>query len=178
MVDTDGVCRVTVGATGGADALEAARETGSDVREVVPTGTDALEPLAVATRDGRTAFHANVTPDRARSVASALADGRVRTGGAHAVVDHDPGADALPRPARGPLGTGVGGATATCGWADPVDPSAVVDGISADLVALRDRVRDSGFRGRGRGEYKVASVRVEPVGPEPEGEPLGAAGDD
>lgn len=153
--DTDGTLRVTVDADGEA-TLDAAREAASAVavRETGPVGVAALDPLCLATRDGRTAFHPRASPDRVETLLATLEDGGVPTEGASAVVDHAADASALPLPAEGPLAVGDRQVLGRCGWVDPTVPPAerASDRAATDPASVRDRVESVGVLGRGRAD--------------------------
>jgi len=148
--DAAATVRVTVGRRGGDDVLRAAREaapTGVAVREVGPTGLDRQEPVLAATRDGRTAAYGRVTPSGARGLIDALADELLEPP-AFAVADAtDDGS--FPAPEDGPLAVGERRTLAACGWVDPTDGPPVG---GTDAAALEATARESGFRGRGRGD--------------------------
>ncbi|WP_255149752.1 NADH-ubiquinone oxidoreductase-F iron-sulfur binding region domain-containing protein [Halorarius halobius] len=147
-MDTHATLRLTVGsAAGGERGVEAARGGEVRVLEVGPTGASRLEPLAFATLDGRTAIHADVTPERADRLAAALSAGDLPTEGAHATVDHAP--DVPPQPSGGPLGAGTRRVLRHCGWVDPTAPAALDE---VDPERVESAVRDAGLRGRGRGD--------------------------
>lgn len=154
MVEHDPTLRVAVGSGGDPDVLAAARSAADsrDVRvvEVGPTGISGLAPLVLATRDGRTAFHADCTPTDIEALVAALADGDLPTEGTHAVVEHDTDAGALPVPNEGPLAVGARRALGRCGWTDPaVVPRERVAGRPDEI---RETARESGLLGRGRGD--------------------------
>lgn len=143
--------RVTVsGATGGAAVAAAARAAGTSVREVGPTGASALEPLAFATVDGRTAVHAQVAPADAEPLAAAVADGVLPTDGALDVVAG--GDDGRPTFDHHALSTGERRVLARAGWDDPTDPAPLDDGIHGESERVYEAVRDAGLRPRGRGD--------------------------
>ncbi|WP_049997942.1 NADH-ubiquinone oxidoreductase-F iron-sulfur binding region domain-containing protein [Halococcus sediminicola] len=131
--------------------LSAAREAAdAPVHETGPTGAAALAPVVLVTADERTAFHANVTPARARELVAALDDGELPTDGAHAVVDRD---ERLPTPDAGPLAVGRRRVLARCGWATPaaLDES-LTERTRDDPDDLREAVAGTGLLGRGRGD--------------------------
>jgi NADH-quinone oxidoreductase subunit F len=148
-MSSDHTLRVAVGdATGGAAALSAARGTAASVRAVGPTGADALEPVALATVDGRTALHATVDAETAERLGEAVANGRLPEDRAVGVADHDPAEPpAFDHPA---LATGTRRALARCGWVDPTDPSLV--GALPTHGETFAAIRDAGLRPRGRGD--------------------------
>jgi hypothetical protein len=109
MTDATGRLAVTAGRDG-EQRLRVARATAPEGVAVVPvgsTGVSALEPLALATRDGRTAIHATADAERCAEIAGAFDGGRPHLH-AHAVVEHQPGTDRLPTPEQGPLSVGRG----------------------------------------------------------------------
>jgi NADH-quinone oxidoreductase subunit F len=141
-----------VAASDGAPAVaEAVGEI--DVRSMVvgSTGIESIEPLVIATRDGRSAFHTNCSPAQAAGVASNLADGE-RATDADATVDHDPRATALP---LGPevLAVGDRHVLGACGWHRPTSPEdhrAAGGFVDSDGNAVREAASD--LRGRGWGD--------------------------
>lgn len=132
------------------DALAAAARDATDGPAVVrtgPTGVTAHEPLLLATRDGRTAFHPGADRATAARLAESLADGALPTADATAVVTHDPGTRTLPVPETGPLSVGRRRLLGPCGWVAPLDPDD--HRFLAGDVSLPT---DTGLRGRGRGD--------------------------
>lgn len=132
--------------------LEAAREAAADVRvvETGPTGAAALAPVVLATADGRTAVHVNVSPDRARELVEALDDGEIPADDAHAVVESDEG---MATPETGPLAIGQRRALARCGWTAPaaLDES-LAERARDEPEDLFEAVAGVGLLGRGRGD--------------------------
>jgi len=127
-------------------ARETVDEGGVRVVETGPTGVEGLEPLALATAGGRTAFLPAPDGQEVRAAVADLAADGVPDG--RWTVDHDPGRRTLPQPTEGPLSVGVRRALGPCGWADPTAP-ADHDFVSPD--------RDAGdcpvdLLGRGRGD--------------------------
>jgi len=148
--------RVTVGAAEptGREVLAAAQEAAATARiaAVGSTGVTELEPLVLATADGRTALHANATPVAARAIATELADGGLPTDGALAVVEHDPGTTELPIPAETPLAIGRRQVLAGAGW---TAPASVADHRTVTADGETTRERAGALRGRGRGDASV-----------------------
>ncbi|WP_254546329.1 NADH-ubiquinone oxidoreductase-F iron-sulfur binding region domain-containing protein [Halomarina pelagica] len=146
----------------GAVAAAAREAIGGSAVTVGSAGVRGLDPLVSATADGRTAFHANCTPDRAREVAAALDGGDLLTDDAVAVVEHAPDRETLPVPDDGPLSVGRRRVLGPCGWVAPAsvedlpptfderDPGEALDAIGA-----------IGLLGRGRGDGRAD----EPVAP-------------
>ncbi|MFB6206474.1 MAG: NADH-ubiquinone oxidoreductase-F iron-sulfur binding region domain-containing protein [Haloglomus sp.] len=159
MTDNIGRLIVTEG-RGSNERMQVARSAAPEGVTVAPvgsTGVPALEPLALATRGGRTAIHANVGEEQCERLAADLAED-VPERGAHAVVTHDPDTDRLPTPEEGPLSVGRRRALRACGWTR-------VDRFDRDALPLPDpgqvleRAGRVGLRGRGRGD----AARDEPV---------------
>lgn len=158
--ETDGGTALTLrvaappGAPDAKAVVEAAREAGvGAVVRTGPTGLAGVEPLLLATADGRTAVFANATPETAREAARALTDDRLPTEAT--VVEHDD-TEALPLPDEGPLAVGSRRVLGPCGWVDPLDPAAV-----AALPDAREEMERAGqLRGRGRGD----AAADEPLG--------------
>lgn len=171
--------RVSDGASG--VVLDAALEAASAVPvvSVGSPGTAGLEPLVLATHDGRTAFYSNCTPEQARAVIEAAEDGELpeesgahEARAAHTVVEHDPDTRTLPVPESGPLSVGKRHVLERVGW---VDPTSVAD--YAEFAFERESVTDLsnfGLLGRGRGDGAVDSPITEAwqTARETEGEPV------
>ena len=166
-IGDDSVVRVAVGGGhDGTDRLTAAEDAAEavDVVAVGPTGVDALAPLVLATQNGETAFLPGCTAERARAAVEALEDGSLPEG--EATVEHDPETTSLPTPPAkadesAALGVGSRRVLAGCGWRAPAsvadyraarDGDLAVESAAADPDATRERVRDAGLRGRGRGD--------------------------
>ncbi|WP_435178916.1 NADH-ubiquinone oxidoreductase-F iron-sulfur binding region domain-containing protein [Halorussus sp. AFM4] len=154
--------RVTnAGAPVADEVVRAARTAADDVRvvETGPTGIERLSPLALATVDGTTAFHANATTDTVAAVVPSLEAGQLHRNDADAVVDHDPATTRLPVPETGPLSVGRRRALGRCGWLDPTHPDAdretagpVAGRVADDPDGALATLRTVGLRGRGRGD--------------------------
>ena len=87
--------------------LEAARGAAEEV-EIVATGSTgqpALEPLVLATVDGRTALLPTPGGEAVRAAVARLADGNLPESAPY-VVDHETGTETLPVPDDGPLAVG------------------------------------------------------------------------
>ncbi|WP_267643441.1 NADH-ubiquinone oxidoreductase-F iron-sulfur binding region domain-containing protein [Haloarchaeobius amylolyticus] len=129
-------------------------ETATELAErvsVVPTGStgvEGLEPLALATHEGRTAFLPEATAAAVERAIEALEAGGLPTETATVVVEHGETAG-LPLPHTGPLAVGTRRVLAPCGWVDPTSPADV-----ALVSPERDAgsVADVGILGRGRGD--------------------------
>lgn len=148
----------------GSDPNPELRDVVSDVDSTVAsvgtTSVASVEPLVAVTRDGRTAFYADPSPDRLREVAAALdgegglGGGGEIEGGADAVVDHDTGTATFPATDLPGLDVGVRRVLGGCGWRRPTNPDdhaaaggfADVDPDAAVDVAER-------LRGRGWGDW-------------------------
>ncbi len=170
----DTVVRVSAGSERrdrGREVLHAAREPESSVTvaEVGPTGITGLEPLVMATRNGETAFYPQCVLSQTREIVAELDDGSLPTDGATAVVEHDPDTAALPTPETGPLAVGRRRVLSGCGWTAPAsahDYTAAAGGFLASDAGDRvdeflDQLRDSGLRGRGRGDSSTDSPVVD-----------------
>ncbi|WP_276257631.1 NADH-ubiquinone oxidoreductase-F iron-sulfur binding region domain-containing protein [Haloglomus litoreum] len=153
---TDATERLAV--TAGRDGerrLRAAREAAPEGVVVVPvgsTGVPALEPLALATRDGETAIHATADAERCAEIATEFDGGRPHLH-AHAVVEHEPGTDRLPTPEEGPLSVGRRRVLGPCGWTriDDFGPERQPS-LPADPGAVLGHAERVGLLGRGRGD--------------------------
>lgn len=129
---------------------EAAREVADEVAVagVGSTGHPGLEPLILATVDGRTAYLPAPTTEAVREAVEEVASGALPESAAH-VVDHEAGTLTLPVPEDGPLAVGRRRATGACGWLTPLSPE------DWDLVATETDASESahlGLRARGRGD--------------------------
>lgn len=153
---TESTARVAV--TAGRDATErlrATREAAPEDVAVVPvgsTGVPALEPLALVTRDGRTAIHTNADIGTCERLAGEFHDGRPMLH-AHAVVEHQPGTARFPTPAEGPLAVGRRRVLGPCGWTrvDEFDPE-LRPSLPGDPEVTLDHAARVGLLGRGRGD--------------------------
>ncbi|WP_435359527.1 NADH-ubiquinone oxidoreductase-F iron-sulfur binding region domain-containing protein [Haloarchaeobius sp. DFWS5] len=160
-VDHETVVRIMADSTDGAAVLAAAQEaaTGVPVVEVGTTGVHGLDPLVAVTRDGRTVYHAAVSPDRARTLVAAVDDESLPTDDALAVVDHGSGQATLPMPAEGPLSHGTRHVLGPCGWVAPTVPQDYGEFVSPtvqdDPETALATVRRVGLLGRGRGDARV-----------------------
>lgn len=166
--DAQAVLRVPTGTQSvETDALRAnasESRTGSlSIVDVGPTGIAALDPCVAATLGDRTAFFAD--PDRARveALAESLARDELPPDGATAVVEHDPGATALPGTEDAPLAVDRGRVVGACGWTRPTSVAdyaargaVLADGSGEAL----ERVVEAGLLGRGRGDIAAN----EPIG--------------
>ncbi|MGM0590799.1 MAG: NADH-ubiquinone oxidoreductase-F iron-sulfur binding region domain-containing protein [Halobacteriota archaeon] len=152
------VVRVAGRAADGADVAAAASEsaTTTPVVEVGSTGAFGLEPLVLLTRQGQTAFHANVTPDEVVDLVDAFESGSLSPEAAHAVVDHSTGQTTLPTPGDGPLAVGTRQILGRCGWVEPSSIDDIDDFVSAfaasDTQGAAKHVARLGILGRGRGD--------------------------
>lgn len=115
------VCRIASRSDPGDLVSALAEATDLSVRAVGPTGADALEPLVLVTRDGRTACFTACDLARVESIAAQLDDG-LPTGAADAVVSHEDDLGRLPTPDLAPLDVGRRSVLARCGWARPTEP--------------------------------------------------------
>ncbi|UPM45165.1 NADH-ubiquinone oxidoreductase-F iron-sulfur binding region domain-containing protein [Halocatena salina] len=145
-------------------------ETSVTTAEVGSVGHIDLEPLVVATVEGKTAFFSRPSTERMETITRTLGEGTVPTDGAVAVVEHDPETARLPTPETGPLGTGVRRVLGGCGWLAPtsieeytdVRGERFTDRAEDDPESVRTHVMTSDLRGRGRGDASGdASVAAE-----------------
>lgn len=167
---TDGVERVLRVSAGhddreaGLELLHAAREAEGEsisVRETGSTGLVGLEPLVMATLDGRTGFVPRCDVEGVRRAVRTLDDGSLPEAVAW-TVSHDPDRRTLPIPDDGPLAVGDRIALRRCGWTRPSNAADYGDVLAAAVesrVAF-DRVVEAGLRGRGRGDASTD----EPIG--------------
>lgn len=86
------------------------------VHGVGSTGIAEIEPLAIATRNGHTAFYYDCAGDRLDAIAAGLETG---DGPAPDAVSRESGATGLPSPDSGPLSVGRRRLLAGCGWRRP-----------------------------------------------------------
>ncbi|PSQ17067.1 NADH dehydrogenase FAD-containing subunit [Halobacteriales archaeon QS_8_69_26] len=146
----------------GSGRIESAarREAASvTVAAVGSTGVPAVEPLVLATVEGRTAFHPRCSLDRAREVVAAV-EASDLPDGPH-VVASDPGTARFPRPGSGPLSVGTRHALAGAGWLRPAsvgDYAALAGGVRSESAGdgVVETVADAGLLGRGRGDLATA----------------------
>ncbi|NUB93817.1 NADH dehydrogenase FAD-containing subunit [Haloterrigena sp. SYSU A121-1] len=129
----------------------AARDAAASVSVVRtgPTGVDELEPLVLATDDGRTAFFRSPSPSTARGLVTEFESNGLPTSRADATVDHDPDATSLPVPETGPLAAGRRLVLGPCGWVDPLDPA---DYTLCSTERDASVAADMGILARGRGD--------------------------
>jgi len=165
MTESTGRLAVTVGREGETQ-VQAARDSAPEdvvVHSVGSAGVLALEPLALATRGGRTAIHANAGDATLERLAEALQTG-LPTEGAHAVVTHDPDTDRLPTPDEGPLSVGRRRVLGSCGWSrvDRFDAERLLAPLPDDPTTALDHATRVGLLGRGRGD----AARDRPVADE------------
>jgi len=130
--------------------LAAAREVAevSQVAATGSTGLPTLEPLVLATVDGRTAVLPTPAVETVREAAESVANGDLPESAAH-VLDHEAGTRVLPVPENGPLAAGTRRVTASCGWLNPLAPE------DWELLATETdagEVSHLGLRARGRGD--------------------------
>ncbi len=164
VIKDDPVVRVSTGGENrmqGREVLHAAREPEVSVPtiEVGSTGARALEPLVMATHEGKTAFYPQCSLMRARDLVAALDGGSLPTNGAMAVTEHDSDTATLPTPDEGVLAVGCRRVLGACGWVVPanVDDYLTSGEFLAATAASRadewlSELRDAGLRGRGRGD--------------------------
>ncbi|WP_435320680.1 NADH-ubiquinone oxidoreductase-F iron-sulfur binding region domain-containing protein [Haloarchaeobius sp. TZWSO28] len=131
--------------------LGAASETAQSVPVVAtgPTGIEGIEPLVLATLDGRTAVFTAGTGPVVREAVALLDEGTLPVDGSDFVVDHGETPETLPLPADGPLAVGRRELLGPCGWVDPVAPHDY-EFVSTNQDA--GDVLDIGLLGRGRGD--------------------------
>jgi len=148
--------RIRVASDGPASDLADALSTeGSRIAAVGSTGIAAIEPLAVLTGDGRSAFLFDCPRDRLEDVASATDGGLDGVADlADAVVDHDPETGTLPLPDRSALGVGERRVLGPCGWLRPTSTGdyAAAGGFASADVERIDAVADA-LAGRGWGDW-------------------------
>ena len=140
------------------ELLHAAREEASSVtvEEVGSTGLLTLEPLAMATLDGETAYFSRCSVSQLVSVVGELEDGTLPTDDAMAVVEHESGTTALPVPEDTPFDVGERTVLSACGWVSPyslADRRAIGDYACSDTSVGDETIaslREANLRGRGR----------------------------
>ncbi|UIO98654.1 NADH dehydrogenase FAD-containing subunit [Halobaculum sp. CBA1158] len=172
--DTDGgagttTVRVAFDGPEGRAVLEAARQAADAATDATGAPVETLAvgspgtvhlPVVAVTRNGRTAAHRSVGPNRAASLVSMLAEGDLPVDGAASVVDHEPGTDDFPV-GDGPLSAGTRRTLRGAGWTDPTavaSPAAVGETALSGEAAL-ELVSRLGLRGRGWGDAR----RDEPI---------------
>lgn len=105
-------------------ALKSVTDVDSTVVKVGSTGLPAVEPLVTVTQGGQTAFHAQCSPTRVRTIVSSVDEtADVTTEGPDAVVDHNPNTTRLPTPQLPGLRAGVRHVLGACGWRRPASPA-------------------------------------------------------
>lgn len=130
--------------------LEAARGAGEEV-EIVATGStgqSAMEPLVLATVDGRTAFLPTPGEEAVRAAVDSVAGGDLPESAPY-VVDHETGTKALPVPDDGPFAVGQRRVIGSCGWLNPLAPE---DWDLRSTDADASEIADLGISARGRGD--------------------------
>lgn len=110
-----------------ADPGQAYAETAVDANGTVvgvgSTGVPGIEPLVMVTRDGRTAFHTECSPERFAAVLAETDGGTdVTAGNPVTVTDHDPEVAHLPGAQLAGLDTGTRRVLGGCGWRRPTNP--------------------------------------------------------
>ena len=153
--------------------LDAGGDVDVPVVATGPTGVADLEPLAIVTHNGRTAYYARCSKTEVTRLAETLADGALDTSGADFVVDHDDDTARLPTPDTGPLAVGVRELLDGCGWVRPTDPDDHEAGggfVDADEGMIRDTVDGLLGRGWGDGARDVAVVDHWDIAAEAEGD--------
>ncbi|GGL64881.1 NADH-ubiquinone oxidoreductase-F iron-sulfur binding region domain-containing protein [Halocalculus aciditolerans] len=146
---------VRVAGRGAEEVAAAARErTDVPVVDVGSTGVPGVEPLVVATDDGRSAFYANATPDDAESVASVIGEPTRALPDADATVTHDE-TGALPVPDLDGF-SGSRSVLARCGWLRPASADDYAESVGFTDAAA-DEVVDAagGVLGRGWGDWNA-----------------------
>ncbi|WP_458207947.1 NADH-ubiquinone oxidoreductase-F iron-sulfur binding region domain-containing protein [Haladaptatus sp. NG-SE-30] len=142
------------------------------------TGIEVLEPLALLTENGTTAFHANCTPDSVRNLVKTLESGEHPTEEADYVVDHERGIATVPLPDDGPLAVGQRSILERCGWVDPTSISGYETLVANDGEQNPDEVLETivtlGLRGRGRGDAQMDEpiIKEWQLARETDGEPV------
>ncbi|WP_336325895.1 NADH-ubiquinone oxidoreductase-F iron-sulfur binding region domain-containing protein [Halovenus sp. HT40] len=130
--------------------LEAARGTAEEV-EIVGTGSigqPTLEPLVLATVDGRTALLPTPGEEAVRAAVDRLAGGDLPESASY-VIEHETETKTLPVPDDGPLAVGQRRVTASCGWLNPL---ASEDWDLCSASADASEIANLGIRARGRGD--------------------------
>ncbi|QLG64107.1 NADH dehydrogenase FAD-containing subunit [Halorarum salinum] len=137
----------------------------ADVREVGSTGVRALEPLALVTIGGRTAYYPRPSAEQTRAFVERAESGDVGEDVGTWVVEHDPDVGTLPTPAEGPLGVGSRRVLGGCGWTDLGDGAHATTEAATlareDPDAALERLSEAGLLGRGRGDASRDAPLVE-----------------
>lgn len=128
--------------------------TSIPVARVGSTGLSTLEPLVLATKDGRTAFYRSCLPEQAANIADTLNDGNLPIEDADTVVGHTPNLPRLPVPNQSPLRVGTRTVLGRCGWLRPAHPEDYrgangFETLEMDTDAVVDAARDVTGRGWG-----------------------------
>lgn len=132
--------------------IDAAGEHSVPVAAVGSTGAKGMEPLAMVTREGSTAFYPRCDADTLDAVAMHAAKGRSGSGDAAAVVEHDATPTTLPIPRLAPLDTGVRRVLARCGWVRPTSPADYEASGGFEAIDHGSAVLDVTVHGRGWGD--------------------------
>jgi len=116
-----------------------------------PTGIGGIEPLALCTVEGETAFVSTPSDGAVRDLVSGLGDGDIPEERSDAVVSHPPATATLPIPDTGPLSVGTRRILGPCGWIAPTTP-AEYDLVSTEARRDVSAIETVGPLGRGRGD--------------------------
>ncbi|RRJ31495.1 NADH-ubiquinone oxidoreductase-F iron-sulfur binding region domain-containing protein [Halocatena pleomorpha] len=165
VIDGTPAVRVATGSKShgrGQELLRVANEADTSVTTaaVGSVGHVGLEPLVMATVDGKTAFYSRPSTERMETIATTLEEETAPAGGAMAVVEHDPATPVLPTPETGPLSVGSRRVLGGCGWLTPTNvdeytdlrDDLFTDRAKDDPESVRTAVMQSDLRGRGRGD--------------------------
>ena len=146
----------------GRELLRVIRDADTSVATaaVGSTGHVELEPLVMATFEGRTAFFPRPPTERVKPLLKALDNESLPTDEAMTVADHELETATLPIPKDGPLAVSKREVLGTCGWAVPTSITDYTESLNAllaehatnDSETVRERIEESGLRGRGRGD--------------------------
>lgn len=151
----------------GRRVLQTARAAADEVEvlEVGSTGVRALEPLALITYEGQTAYYPRPSAEQMQTLVELAESGEIGSDNAVWVVEHSPDTETLPTPSDGPLAVGTRRVLGGCGWTAPEGGTAATAGAAAlareDPEAALTQLSDIGLLGRGRGDASQDSSIAE-----------------
>lgn len=132
--------------------LDAVEAPSIRLAAVGSTGVTGLEPLAMATLDGETAFYPQCDTETVTALVDPIHEDRLPTTDAAAIVEHDSMQPTFPVPPLAPLDVGERLVLARCGW---LRPTSRADYEAAGGFNTLDRPEDAmdlAITGRGWGD--------------------------
>lgn len=150
LLDDTSVLRVAGrNANGVLDGIE---EPQIHLAAVGSTGASGVEPLAMATLDGKTAFYPRCDAELVRALADRLREDRLMSTDAAAIVEHDPARPTFPVPPLSPLDIGERFILARCGWLRPTNRADYEAAGGFNALNRTDDAMDLSITGRGWGD--------------------------